>query len=68
MRAKRTLIELECPQLGIRERFCLPHASRLLGMRNNGGWRIPADSAYRYTGNGIVRRTDTEGDSRESQE
>ena len=60
---KKTSVILECDALGRRE-FGVPHAERLLGMRNNGGWRLPDDSGYEYdTEHGIRRKRHKGGDN-----
>lgn len=38
--------------------FEVNHAERLLRMPNNGGWKLPEDSPYKFDkGNGITVRT-----------
>ena len=46
-KAVRT-VTLEVPSLGRKQEFDLAHASRLLGMPNNGGWVLPKDSKFTY--------------------
>lgn len=61
MGARRTHIELFCETLGIVRRFEPRHAERLLKMKDNGGWRLPDNSAYEITSDGTVRRRHKEG-------
>lgn len=57
MARKPTKITLECPTLGITREFTAAHAERLLRMRNNGGWVLPAESKFTFDKeNGIKRR------------
>lgn len=54
--------------------FEISHAERLLRMPNNGGWKLPEDSQFKFDENGIgVRKnkrrdieTEKQGDNNES--
>lgn len=50
------IIELEAN--GIRREFEEAHANRLLLMPHNGGWRLPKDSKFKITKDGIRPKTD----------
>ena len=67
MTAKTTNVILECEALGQRE-FEVSHAERLLGMVNNGGWRLPKDSKFEFVDNGLRLRRNTKEDSGKRQE
>lgn len=65
MRAKVSTVTLHVPALGMERAFGIPHAERLLAMRNNGGWELPEDSPYVYSPeNGLTARKDTRRDNR----
>lgn len=59
MNAKTTLVSLRCGQ--VTRVFELTQAERLLGMRDNGGWHLPEDSIFEYTGYGIRFKQDKRG-------
>lgn len=46
--AKTTTILLECSSLNIVREFEISHAERLLRMQNNGGWRLPENSHFKF--------------------
>ena len=54
--AKTTTITLVVPDLGMSQEFALGEAETLLGMPNNGGWRLPEDSPFEFDGYAIKRR------------
>lgn len=55
MAAKTTTVALVA---GEQQRdFEFSHAERLLALKKNGGWHLPADSKWEYNGNGLQRRT-----------
>ena len=54
MNAKTTTVTLVAN--GVTRQFEISHAERLLRMRNNGGWELPANSNYEFIDNGIRRR------------
>ena len=55
MNAKTTTVTLVAN--GVTREFEISHAERLLGMPNNGGWKLQ-DSKYEYVNNGLRRRQD----------
>lgn len=57
--ARESMIELVVPDKNMKQSFSFSHAERLLKMKNNGGWVIPADSKYEFncTDNAIKLRT-----------
>lgn len=56
-------IKLTCSAKGVADQeFEKEHAERLLGMTNNGGWKLPKDSPYKFTDNALTRKT-TKGKS-----
>ena len=54
--AKVTTITLVAPEAGMKQDFLLSEAETLLGMPNNGGWRLPEDSPFEFDGYVIKRR------------
>lgn len=49
---KAKMVTLDC---GYFQRdFEVSHAERILRMKDNGGWRIPYGSEYKFENNGIV--------------
>lgn len=63
-RGKATKVVLECEKLGMKKEFDVDHAERLLLMRNNGGWQLPADSNFEFDKeNGIRYRRDNQENS-----
>ncbi len=46
-------VELEGPQG--RRSFEFSHAERILSLKENGGWRLPKDSGFKFEDNGIKR-------------
>lgn len=53
--AKKTTVFLECAALDTVREFDVAHAERLLRMQNNGGWRLPEDSTFKFDNeNGIT--------------
>lgn len=56
-------------QVGKKNReFEINHAERILRMPDNGGWKLPANSKYRFNKvDGLTIKRNT-GDSEESQE
>lgn len=67
MRSKTTLVTLECAALNVTQDFEISHAERLLMMRNNGGWKLPKESNFEFTKDGIKYRTDKKTDNREKE-
>jgi hypothetical protein len=59
--AKVTMITLVVPEHGMMRDFVVEHAERLLAMKNNGGWELPADSPYKYEDGSISKRDKKEG-------
>ena len=48
----KTIVRLTC---GYFQRdFEVSHAERILRMKDNGGWKLPYDSQYKFENNGIV--------------
>lgn len=62
MRAKRTIVELVAGD--VVRAFEFSHAERLLRMRKNGGWHLPADSKFEFDCYGLHRRRDKEKSTR----
>ena len=62
--SKATKVVLECEKLGMKKEFDVDHAERLLLMKNNGGWHLPADSNFEFDiENGIRYRRDNQKNS-----
>jgi hypothetical protein len=66
-KAKSTRVLLVVPEHGIQQDFSLEHAERLLRMPRNGGWRLPKDSKFELTENGLKYRANTERDKRKQE-
>lgn len=62
MGAKVTTVTLQSDSLGVTQEFEISHATRLLRMQNNGGWRLPKESKYQFNGDDINLRTDKGSD------
>ena len=67
MYAKETKVVLVCPRHNLTQELEITHAERLLRMKNNGGWELPADSKFIFNENGIKRKSNKERDSRAAQ-
>lgn len=67
MYAKETKIVLVAPQHNLKQEFEITHAERLLRLKNNGGWELPADSKFVFDGNGIKLKSNKKRDSRTAQ-
>ena len=65
--AKITRVLLVVPEHGIQQDFTLEHAERLLLMPNNGGWKLPKDSKFELTENGLKYRSNTKGNKGEQE-
>ena len=64
MAAKVTKVKVVCPPHGLTDEFEIKHAERLLRMPNNGGWRLPDDSEYKFDfDNGIGRKRNKKTDN-----
>lgn len=64
MTAKVTKVVLECPTLNTTEEFEINHAERLLRMPNNGGWRLPENSDFKFDkDNGIGYKRNKKADN-----
>lgn len=62
--SKATKVVLECEKLCMKKEFDVDHAERLLLMRNNGGWQLPADSNFEFDiENGIRYRRNNQKNS-----
>lgn len=51
MNLKKNLVILEAGNL--KQAFEVSHAERILSMDRNGGWRLPTDSEFEMTNDGI---------------
>lgn len=67
MYAKETKIVLVAPQHNLKQELEITHAERLLRLKNNGGWELPADSKFTFDGNGIKLNSNKKRDSRTAQ-
>lgn len=67
MYAKETKIVLVCSQHNLKQELEITHAERLLRLKNNGGWELPADSKFTFDGNGIKLKPNKKRDSRTAQ-
>lgn len=67
MYAKETRIVLVVPRHNLKQEFEITHAERLLRLKNNGGWQLPADSKFTFDGNGIKLKSNKKRDSRTAQ-
>ena len=56
MAAKITTVKLVVPQHDMEQEFEASHAERLLGMKNNGGWQLPADSKFVFEDGNLRRK------------
>lgn len=43
------------------QEFTIDHAERLLNMGNNGGWKLPEDSQFKFENHGIGIRDTKKG-------
>jgi hypothetical protein len=59
MEAKKQMVVLVAN--GQEREFEVSHAERLLKMANNGGWKLPEDSQFKYTDYGIGIKDDKRG-------
>lgn len=51
MEAKKQMVILVAN--GEKREFTFAHAEKLLKMSNNGGWKLPEDSQFKFDNNGI---------------
>mgnify|MGYP003589109374 CR=1 FL=1 len=64
MAAKVTKVKLVCPPHGLTDEFEITHAERLLRMPNNGGWRLPENSDFKFDkDNGIGYKRNKKADN-----
>jgi len=57
--SKHTMVELEVADSDLKRTFTFEHAEALLRLQNNGGWRLPADSNFKFSHeNGVELRPD----------
>ena len=57
--SKHTMVELEVADSDLKRTFTFEHAEALLRLQNNGGWRLPADSNFKFSQeNGVELRPD----------
>ena len=64
MAAKVTKVKLVCPPHNLTEEFEIKHAERLLRMPNNGGWRLPENSDFKFDkDNGIGYKRNKKADN-----
>ena len=62
--AKFTEVELENTAANSRQTFEINHAERLLRMPNNGGWRLPENSDFKFDkDNGIGYKRNKKADN-----
>lgn len=59
MNAKTTKVRLVAGEM--QGDFEFSHAERILKMKNNGGWILPADSPFEFVGDGLRYRETAEG-------
>ena len=53
------MVELEVADSDLKRTFTFEHAEALLRLQNNGGWRLPADSNFKFSHeNGVELRPD----------
>ena len=62
MNAKTTKVRLVAGEM--QGDFEFSHAERILKMKNNGGWILPADSPFEFIGNGLRYRETEKGSQR----
>lgn len=58
---KVTSVKLVVPALEMEATFEVEHAERLLRMKNNGGWQLPADSEFVFENDIISKRDKGKG-------
>ena len=64
MAAKVQKVALVNDTLNVTEEFTITHAERLLRLRNNGGWRLPDNSTFKFDNeNGIGYKRDKKADN-----
>ena len=64
MAGKIEKVALVNDTLNVTEEYEINHAERLLRMPNNGGWRLPDDSEYKFDfDNGIGRKRNKKTDN-----
>ena len=64
MAAKDQKVALVNDTLNVTEEFTITHAERLLRLRNNGGWRLPDNSTFKFDNeNGIGYKRDKKADN-----
>lgn len=61
MKAKTTFVTLAVGN--VTQDFEFTHAERILRMRNNGGWKLPADSKFEFVENALRYRKSEKRDN-----
>lgn len=61
MNAKTTTVTLVVGDVA--RDFEITHAERLLGMRDNGGWRLPENSKFEFVDHALRRKPNKKRDS-----
>lgn len=62
-KSRQSKIKLVVPDSEMEREFEISHAERLLGMPNNGGWQLPANSEYIFDLNDGLKRKQPKGNT-----